>query len=892
MEVERVPSKSAMKSLTGEEIRATFLHFYEQRGHQIIPSASLVPEDPTVLLTIAGMLPFKPVFLGHEKIASKRVTTSQKCIRTNDIENVGKTARHHTFFEMLGNFSFGDYFKKEAIQWAWELSTRVYGLDPNNLVVSVFREDQEAENIWRDVVGVDPCRIIRMGEADNFWSAGPTGPCGPCSELYYDFHPELGTQEIDLEDGSRFIEFYNLVFMQYNRDANGKLESLTQCNIDTGMGLERMAQILQGAANNYETDLFFPLLEKACSLVKQDYYKVDEKDKISFKVIVDHIRACVHLISDGVVASNLGRGYVLRRLLRRVVRYGRLLGITKPFLSEIAEVAIELMKATYPQLIEKREKILTELQQEEVRFLATLGRGEQLLTDLLASDPKEISGEQAFELYDTYGFPVELTQEIAEENSLAVDLEGFYLAMDQQRQRAKAAVMTIDLTLQDTIDKVVNDLGETTFQGYQNLEQSSEVQAIVINGISSNKCTVGDKVDLVFDSTTFYGESGGQIGDRGTISSVSLDTGKCLIDIDAVQRVKGAFIHSGLVKSGTLHLGDVVQLSVDSFCRRCVRSNHTSTHLLQSALKKIVDSDISQAGSLVGFDRLRFDFHSSRPIEVEELMEVEQLINSWISEEHALFVSEMSIDDAKSAGAVAMFGEKYGDIVRVVDIPGVSMELCGGTHVSNTSEIGLFKIVSETGIAAGIRRVEAITGQGILSYLNDRDSIVKTLSEGFKAQPNEIVDRVTALQSEVKFLTKSLEKAHMEVASSKALLLLKKSISLGKSQYMVERLDGVTGEALQFAAQTLVDKLGVNSAVVLAGIPEMNNRKKVILVTAFGSEIINMGLNAGKFLAPIAKLCGGGGGGRPNLAQAGGKNPEALDSALGFARDQLVKALQ
>ena len=514
-----------------------------------------------------------------------------------------------------------------------------------------------------------------------------------------------------------------------------------------------------------------------------------------------------------------------------------------------------------------------------------------MLNNLLASNPNEISGDQAFELYDTYGFPVELTQEIAEENSLQVDLKGFQLAMDQQRQRAKAAVTTIDLTLQDAIDKVVGELGETTFEGYQNLAQSSEVQAIVINGISSNKCTVGDKVDLVLDSTTFYGESGGQIGDKGTISTLSSDNFSCLIEIDAVRRVKGAFVHSGLVKSGTLHLGDVVQLSVDSFCRRCVRSNHTATHLLQAALKKIVDSDISQAGSLVGFDRLRFDFHSSRPIEVEELMQIEQLINSWISEEHALFVSEMSINDAKSAGAVAMFGEKYGEIVRVVDIPGVSMELCAGTHVSNTSEIGLFKIVSETGIAAGIRRIEAITGQGVLSYLNDRDSVVKTLGDHFKAQSNEIVDRVIALQSEVKSLTKLLEKSQVEVASAKASLLLANAISLGKSQYIIERLDGVPGEALQSAAQTLVDKLGVNAAVVLAGIPEMNNGKKVILVTAFGSEIIDKGLHAGKFLAPIAKLCGGGGGGRPNLAQAGGKDPEALDSALGFARDQLIKAL-
>ncbi len=795
------------------------------------------------------------------------------------------------FFEMLGNFSFGDYFKKQAIQWAWELSTSVFGLDPKNLAVSVFREDQEAEDIWRDVIGVDPSRIIRMNEADNFWSSGPTGPCGPCSELYYDFHPELGNQKIDLEDDSRFIEFYNLVFMQYNRDAQGNLESLANCNIDTGLGLERMAQILQGVANNYETDLIFPLLEKAASLVNIDYYKIDEKDQISLKVIGDHTRACVHLISDGVIASNLGRGYILRRLLRRVVRHGRLLGIQQPFIIQIAEVAIELMKISYPQLNQNREKILKELQREELRFLDTLERGEQLLADLIASNPKEISGKKAFELYDTYGFPVELTQEIAVENSLTVDLMGFHSAMDEQRQRAKDAVSTIDLTLQDAIDKVVDELGETTFQGYQSLDHSSEVQAIVVNGVSSNKCTIGDQVDLVLDTTTFYGEGGGQIGDRGTISIVSSDKINCLIDIHAVRRVKGAFVHSGIVQSGILQLGDTVRISVDRFSRRCIRSNHTATHLLQSALKKVVDSNISQAGSLVSFDRLRFDFHCSRPIKVDELREVEKLINSWISNDYSLIVSEMPINEAKSAGAIAMFGEKYEEVVRVVTIPGVSMELCGGTHVANTSEIGLFKIVSEIGIAAGIRRIEAISGQGILGYLNDCDLVVKTLSERFKAQSTEIVDRVIGLQDEVKTLTKSLEKAHVEVASSKALLLLSKASSLGETQYIIERLDGVTGDAMQSAAKLLVHKLGINSAVVLAGIPELSDGKKVILATAFGSEIINKGLHAGKFLNPIAKLCGGGGGGRPNYAQAGGRDPKALDSALVFAKDQLVKLL-
>ncbi len=890
MAVGRLLSESKMKPLKGDEIRAAFLKFFEKRGHQIIPSASLIPEDPTVLLTIAGMLPFKPVFLGQQERPAARATTSQKCIRTNDIENVGHTARHHTFFEMLGNFSFGDYFKKEAIQWAWELSTNVFGLDPKNIVVSVFRDDDEAVDIWKDVVGINPSRIIRMDEEDNFWSSGVTGPCGPCSELYYDFRPELGDDNIDLEDDSRFIEFYNLVFMQNNRDADGVLTSLSHCNIDTGMGLERMAQILQGVPNNYETDLILPLLEKVASLIGVDYAELAENEKISFKVIGDHMRACVHLISDGVSASNLGRGYILRRLLRRVIRHGRLLGIKKLFLNDIAEVAIQLMQNSYPELLERREIIFSELQREEIRFLQTLERGEKLLTDLLASRPKEITGEQAFELYDTYGFPVELTEEIAEENSLKVDLQGFHAAMDKQRQRAKSSSTTIDLTLQDAIDKVVCELGETHFLGYEKLEQLGKVQAIVVNGITSTQCKEGDQIDLVLDSTPFYGEGGGQIGDKGIISSTNMDL-NCVIEIDTVRRIKGVFVHSGIVQFGQLNLQDVVHSRVDYFARRRAQANHTSTHLLQSALKQVVDPNITQAGSLVSFDRLRFDFHSPRSVELHELEKVEQLINSWISEGHSLMVSEMTLDDAKRAGAVAMFGEKYGSTVRVVDVPGVSMELCGGTHVNNTAEIGLFKIVSETGIAAGIRRIEAVAGQGVLNYLNDRDVVVKTLSERFKAQSNEIVDRVIALQHEVKSLSKSLIQAQDEIVSYKVLALKSKVITQGKNQFIVERLDSMTGNELQSAALNLIDQLGDYSAVVFAGIPDLTDNTKVLLVAAFGSEIVNQGLHAGKFLAPIAKLCGGGGGGRPNLAQAGGRDPKELESALLAAKELLIKKL-
>ena len=463
----------AITPRSGSEIRAAFLKFFEQRGHKPMASASLVPEDPTVLLTIAGMLPFKPVFLGQQQRPAARVTSSQKCIRTNDIENVGRTARHHTYFEMLGNFSFADYFKEEAIKWAWELSTEVYGLDPKNLVVSVFREDDEAEQIWRDLVGVKPNRIIRMDEADNFWASGPTGPCGPCSEIYYDFKPELGDIGIDLEDDSRFIEFYNLVFMQYNRNAEGELTPLAKPCIDTGMGLERMAQILQQVPNNYETDLIYPLIETAANLAAINYQNLDSKGQTSLKVIADHSRAITQLICDGVTASNLGRGYILRRLLRRVVRHGRLLGIEKPFLATMGEASIALMAAAYPQLLERRELILVELAREETRFLETLDRGEKLLAELLAANPLQISGEQAFELYDTYGFPLELTEEIAAEHGLKVDLAGFEMAMQAQRERAKAAAVSIDLTLQAAIDQVVAVSAITTFNGYKQLNQTA-----------------------------------------------------------------------------------------------------------------------------------------------------------------------------------------------------------------------------------------------------------------------------------------------------------------------------------------------------------------------------------------------------------------------------------
>ncbi len=854
-------------------------------------SASLIPDDPTVLLTIAGMLPFKPVFLGQQERPAPRATSSQKCIRTNDIENVGRTARHHTFFEMLGNFSFGDYFKEQAIQWAWELSTGVFGLSPANLVVSVFREDDEAEAIWREVVGVNPKRIIRMDEADNFWASGPTGPCGPCSEIYYDFKPELGDDGIDLEDDSRFIEFYNLVFMQYNRDAEGTLTPLANRNIDTGMGLERMAQILQAVPNNYETDLIYPLIETAAGLAGVDYPALDDKGKTSLKVIGDHSRAITQLICDGVTASNLGRGYILRRLLRRVVRHGRLLGIDKPFLTAMGEASIALMQSAYPQLLERREVIQAELAREEARFLETLERGEKLLAEVLAAKPTQISGEQAFELYDTYGFPLELTEEIAEEHGLTVDLAGFEAAMEAQRQRAKAAAVSLDLTLQGAIEQMAAAAEATAFKGYEQLEHPSCVLALVVNGEPAERAGAGDAVQLVLDTTPFYGEGGGQVGDRGVLCGQGADGAGLIVAIEAVSRNRSVFVHTGRVERGSLAIGDLVNAQVDRACRRRAQANHTATHLLQAALKQVVDPGIGQAGSLVDFDRLRFDFHCPRAVMPAELEQIEALINGWIADAHTLEVQEMAIEQAKAAGAVAMFGEKYADVVRVVDVPGVSMELCGGTHVANTAEIGLFKIVAESGVAAGIRRIEAVAGPAVLAYLNERDAVVKQLGERFKAQPAEIVERVAALQEELKATGKALAAAREELALAKSAALAGQAEALGAFQLLVARLDGVEGGGLQSAAQGLADQLGEGAAVVLGGLPDPADLGKVILVAAFGKAVIAQGQQAGKFIGGVAKRCGGGGGGRPNLAQAGGRDGAALDGALAQARSELTAAL-
>ena len=877
--------------LSGSEIRDKFLQFYAAKQHKILPSASLIPEDPTVMLTIAGMLPFKPIFLGQRQAPQPRATTSQKCIRTNDIENVGRTARHHTFFEMLGNFSFGDYFKEQAIAWAWELSTQVYGLPADRIVPSVFREDDEAFAIWRDKIGIAENRIIRMGEEDNFWKSGITGPCGPCSELYYDFHPELGDENIDLEDDSRFIEFYNLVFMQYNRDAEGNLTPLENRNIDTGLGLERMAQILQQVPNNYETDLILPIIKTAADLAKVDYQQADEKTKTALKVIGDHVRAVVHMIADGIIAKNTGRGYILRRLIRRVVRMGRSIGIEGSFINRVAETAISLSAAAYPNVREREEYIKGQLAREESQFLKTLDRGEKLLAEVIANatnlGAKQISGKDAFELYATYGFPMELTQEIAEEHGLTVDIEAFEREMQQHQELGSKDLEEIDLTTQNALGEIVTGSKDTSFLGYSKLASQSQIMGIVVsndeNSSNAPSANAGDSVQIVLDQTPFYGESGGQIGDRGYLSGDDV-----LIRIEDVQKEGNIFVHKGKVERGTVNVGDVVNATIDRACRRRVQANHTATHLLQAALKSVVDDSISQAGSLVNFDRLRFDFNSPRSLTADDVQQVEDLVNTWISEAHEADVNVMPIAEAQAKGATAMFGEKYGDKVRVIDFPGVSMELCGGTHVSNTAEIGVFKIISETGIAAGVRRIEAVAGAAILDYLSVRDKVVKELSAAFKVKPEAISDRVNSLQNELKITQKELEAAKQELALAKSDGLLSQAETVGDYQILVANLGEMDAKSLQSAAERLQQKLG-NAAVVIASIP---SEGKVSLVAAFSEKVIKeKKLQAGKFIGAIAKICGGGGGGRPNLAQAGGRDANKLEEALATAKQQLIEAL-
>ncbi|XP_074361850.1 alanine--tRNA ligase, chloroplastic/mitochondrial isoform X2 [Apium graveolens] len=859
-----VVAESQDISTRGDSIRRRFLEFYALRGHRVLPSSSLVPDDPTVLLTIAGMLQFKPIFLGQVPREVPCAATSQKCIRTNDIENVGRTSRHQTFFEMLGNFSFGDYFKKDAIRWAWELSTLEFGLASERLWISVFEDDDEAYSIWHDE---------------------------------------------DLNDDTRFIEFYNLVFMQYNKNEDGSLQPLKQKNIDTGMGLERMARILQKVPNNYETDLIFPIIEKASEMANVCYALSDEPTKTKLKIIGDHLRAVVYLISDGVIPSNIGRGYIVRRLIRRVVRTGRLLGIKGDgagnldgaMLPVLAERVIDLSPQIDIDVRARSPRILEELKREELRFRLTLERGEKLLEQMLANalaSAKEtgtvpcLSGKDAFILYDTYGFPVEITMEDTAELGVSIDMKAFDTEMENQRRQSQAAHNTVKLTVENGAD-LTEKIPDTEFLGYDFLSAKAVVEGLLINGSPVLQVSEGSEVDVLLNRTPFYAESGGQIGDQGFLYVTDAEKHlRAVIEIKDVQKSLGnIFVHKGTIREGIIEVGKEVEAAVDKNMRQRSKVHHTATHLLQAALKKVIGQETSQAGSLVAFDRLRFDFNFNRPLLENEVMEIENLINRWIGDATLLQTKVMPIVDAKRAGAIAMFGEKYGDQVRVVEVPGVSMELCGGTHVSNTSEIRGFKIISEQGIASGIRRIEAVAGEAFIEYVSARDNYMKQLCSTLKVKAEEVTTRVDALLEELRMTKNEVSEVRCKAAVDKASAIASKAFVVGTSKkirVLVECMDDVDADSLKSAAEYIVDTLQDPAAVVLGSCP---GEGKVSLVAAFTPGVVDLGLQAGKFIGPVAKLCGGGGGGRPNFAQAGGRKPENLSSALEQARSDLLSVL-
>ncbi|KAL0365725.1 UNVERIFIED_CONTAM: Alanine--tRNA ligase, chloroplastic/mitochondrial [Sesamum angustifolium] len=865
---ELVEDKRSDLSTSGDCIRRRFLEFYAARGHKVLPSASLVPEDPTVLLTIAGMLQFKPVFLGKVPREVPRAATSQRCIRTNDVENVGRTSRHQTFFEMLGNFSFGDYFKQDAIRWAWSLQQ--FGLPADRLWISVYEDDDETFSIWHDELGVPAHRIKRLGEEDNFWTSGVTGPCGPCSEIYYDFHPEKGYSDVDLGDDARFIEFYNLVFMQYNRKEDGSLEPLKQKNIDTGLGLERMARILQ-QANNWRSH--------ACNSL---YYI-----RWSFSI-------------------KYWEGYVVRRLIRRAVRTGRLLGIKGDglgnsegaFLPILAEEVIKLSTNIDPDVKTRGSRILEELKREELRFVLTLERGEKLLEQMLIdalSNAQEngtvpcLSGKDAFLLYDTYGFPVEITKEVADERGVGIDMDSFDIEMENQRRQSQAAHNTVKLSVENGAELPEN-IADTEFLGYSTLSTKAVVEGLLVNGKPVRQVSEGNEVEVLLDRTPFYAESGGQIGDHGFLYVTESGNHKeAVVEVKDVQKSLGnIFVHKGTVKEGVIDVGREVEAAVDANLRQRAKVHHTATHLLQAALKKVIGQETSQAGSLVAFDRLRFDFNFNRSLRENELVEIERLINLWIGDATLLETKVMPLTDAKKAGAIAMFGEKYGEQVRVVEVPGVSMELCGGTHVSNTSEIRGFKIISEQGIASGIRRIEAVAGEAFIEYVITRDNYLKQLCSTLKVNAEDVTTRVNNLLKDLREARSEVSAARAKAAIYKASTIISKAFTVGSSskiRVVVESMDDVDGDALKSAAEYLVDTLQDPAAVVLGSCPD---DKRVCLIAAFSPGVVNLGIQAGKFIGPIAKLCGGKGGGRPNLAQAGGSEPEKLVVALEKAREELT----
>ncbi len=867
-----------MKKMGLNEIRSSFLKFFEGKGHLVLPSFSLVPEkDKSLLLINSGMAPMKAYFTGQEKPPRRRITTCQKCIRTPDIERVGKTARHGTFFEMLGNFSFGDYFKKEAIEWAWEYVTEELGLPEDRLWITIYHEDDEAFKIWSEDIGVSPDRIVRMGKEDNFWEIG-VGPCGPCSEIHYDRGEEYGCGKEDCAIGcecDRFIEFWNLVFTQFYRDEEGNYTPLKHPNIDTGMGLERIAAIMQGVDSLFEVDTIRNIMKEVSNISNIEYGQ-DPKADISLRVITDHIRGTTFMISDGILPSNEGRGYVLRRLLRRAARHGKLLGIKDLFLDQVAKVVIEESKQAYPELEERKDYILKVIRLEEERFNETIDQGLEILKQYVAemkqNDIKVLDGEKAFRLYDTYGFPIDLTKEILEEDGLSVDEQGFEREMENQRERARAARHDTDYMGEDdqTYKLIPTDVS-TVFEGYESLETDSQILVIIKDEEKVETAREGDEILFVMDKTPFYAESGGQIGDSGVVENENVK-----VRVDDTQKIVGnRIVHRGVVIEGSLNTGDMVKAKVDEERRIATARNHSATHLLHKALREVLGSHVEQAGSLVTPSRLRFDFSHFAPLTKEEIEKVEQLVNEKILEGLAIEVFETSLSKAKELGAAALFGEKYKDVVRVVKMGDFSIELCGGTHLRNTAQAGLFKIISESGVAAGVRRIEAVTGAAVYQRIKELENTINDIAEELKTNPNNIVQRLKSISKQLKEYEKEIDKFKAELAKSSIDDLLKNTKKIGDMTYITAELSGQDAKGLREVADLIRDRIK-SGVVVLAS----ESQGKVLFVAAATKDAVAKGVHAGNLLREVAKIAGGGGGGRPDMAQAGGKDPSKISAAL------------
>lgn len=882
-----------MRSMTTDEIRELYLRFFETKGHLRLPSASLIPDDPTLLLTGAGMNPFKAYFTGTETPPSRRVVTCQKCVRVGDVDNVGRTPRHHTFFEMLGNFSFGDYFKREAIQWAWEFSTEWLKLDPERIWVTIYLDDEEAYEAWTKDVGLPPHRVGRLGEHDNFWPAdaptlGPNGPCGPCSELYYDLGEERGCGKPDCRPGcdcDRWLEYWNLVFQVYDRKDGGVLDPLPQKNIDTGLGLERAAAILQGTTTNFETDTFRPIVARVEEMTGIRYGEEARTD-VFMRVIADHLRAAVFLVGDGVNPGNTGRGYILRRLARRAILRGDLLGLKEPFLHTMVPLVVSLFQGAYPDLPGKETYIGRVLRTEEENFRRTLAQGMQRLEEYLASaEGTVIPGEVAFLLYGTFGFPLELTQEIAAERGFTVDQEGFARSMEEEKRRARErAKMQGDIfvTEKGALGEMIRTLPATEFLGYAVTEAGAQVLGIVFGEKALDEASEGQEVQIILDRTPFYAESGGQIGDTG-----ELRTPGGRVEVRDTIKKGDLFVHQGVVLAGVVRRGDSVTAVVEGSRRLAIRRNHSATHLLHAALRQVLGTHVEQKGSLVAPDRLRFDFSHYQAMTPEELREVERMVNERAMADQPVTTVVVDIAEAQQMGAMALFGEKYGEKVRVVRMGDFSMELCGGTHVERTGQIGLFRILSESSVGSGLRRIEAVTGHGVIEHLEAQESLLRDAAQALNTRPAEVPARIAAQADQIRELERRLQELQQQQAGSQAEALLSQAVEVNGVKLLATPAGEADRDALTRMADTLADKLR-SGVVVLAGL----SNNTVIFVAKVTPDLVKRGAHAGNLVREVAKVAGGGGGGRPDFAQAGGKDPSKLESALGKAAEVLAAQLK